>query len=371
MLSRMPLSRVSLSLIVLIFAGACSRGTKSAGSAPSPTASKQPVEVTEVVRRDLAETLSVVGSLAANESAEIRPEIAGQVREVFFEEGKSVKAGQVLLKIDDSELRAQYSQTEARFKLAELNLNRNQSLLESRMVSQADFDRVRAEFSASSAELTLLKVRLDKTDIKAPFDGVAGARSISPGDYVTTQSVITVVNDLSRLKIEFQVPERFIYKVRNGTRFAVRSKTLDASARVEGEVYFVSSVIDRSTRSSEVKGLLTQPPAELKPGMFANIELVLDVRQKVLTVPEGAVLHTPSGPQLIFVKTAGADKVAEFAPVELGLRTKGLVEVAGSKATINEGDQVVASGVGALVLFPGAKLEPKPLRREFQVGGGL
>jgi membrane fusion protein (multidrug efflux system) len=356
-------------LAISVFCGACRRAdSKQAG--PGPAQQRQPVEVAPLARQDLQETLSVVGSIAANESASIRPEIAGSVRAVLFEEGQAVKAGQVLVKIDDAELQAQYAQTEARFKLAELNLARNQSLAESRMVSQADFDRANAEFAASSAELSLLRVRLDRSEVKAPFDGVAGSRSISPGDYVTTQSVITVVHDMSRLKIEFQVPERFLAKVRNGTRFAVSSKGIAAGRAVEGEVYFVSSVIERGTRSSEVKGLLAEPPPELKPGMFANIELVLDVRQGGFAVPEGAILNTPSGPQLIFVKDDGGEPVADFVPVQLGLRARGVVEVMPVKEAFTEGRRVVAAGVGALVLFPGAKLEPRPLRREFQPGGG-
>ena len=355
-------------LVSLLLLAGCSRQSP-AKAGPGPGQSSQPVETAPLTRQDLTETLSVVGSLAANESAEIRPEIAGQVRAVLFEEGVPVKAGQVLVKIDDSELKAQYAQTEARYKLAELNLARNQSLAETRMVSQADFDRASTEYAATAAELSLLKVRLDKTEVKAPFDGIAGGRSISPGDYVTTQSVITLVHDLSRLKIEFQVPERFLAKVRNGTRFALRSKTLELGSDVQGEVYFVSSVIERATRSSEVKGLLAEPPPQLKPGMFANIDLILDVRRQVFAAPEGAILNTPSGPQLIFVKQAGSEHVAEFVPVELGLRARGVVEVRPTRGELVEGQRIVAAGVGSLVLFPGAKLEPRPLRREFQLGG--
>jgi membrane fusion protein (multidrug efflux system) len=342
----------------------------NAGSAALDTQlQKQPVEVTPLVRRDLIEILPVIGSLAANESAEIRPEIAGQVKEVFFDEGQRVTKNQLLVKIDDSELRAQYSATEARFKLAELNLKRNESLAESKMVSQADFDRARAEYAAATAELSLLRVRLEKTQVKAPFDGLAGSRSVSPGDYVSAQSVITVVNDLSRLKIAFQVPERYLSKLKHGTKFSVTAKTLAAAREIEGEVYFVGSVIDRSTRSSEVKGLLTNPPEQLKPGMFANVDLVLEIRRQVLTAPEGAILNTPSGPQLILVKGAGQESVAEFVPITLGLRSRGVVEVQSVKGELSDEQPVVAAGVGALVLFPGAKLEPRPLRAEFRVGG--
>jgi membrane fusion protein, multidrug efflux system len=352
--------------LVLCLAAAVSGCSRKTESAAAPQAQKQPVEVTSVVRRDLAETLTVVGSIAANESAALRAEIAGQVREVFFDEGQRVTKGQVLLKIDDAELRAQFAQAESRFKLAELSLARNQGLLETKTVSQADFDRANAEFSTATAELSLLRVRLAKTEIKAPFDGIVGGRSISPGDYVTPASVIAQIDDLSRLKIDFQIPERFIGKVKQGTSFALRSRTLDASARVQGEVYFVSSVIDRNTRASEVKGFLLEPPAGLKPGMFANVEIVLDVRKDALTVPEGSILASVRGAQLIAVKDAGADKIAEFIPVELGLRARGYVEIVSSKTPIDEQQSIVAAGVGSLILFPGAKLDPKPLKAEIK-----
>jgi membrane fusion protein (multidrug efflux system) len=208
-----------------------------------------------------------------------------------------------------------------------------------------------------------------KTEIKAPFDGVVGARTISPGDYITAATSVTTLDDLSRLKIDFQVPERFSSRVKAGTTFTVHAQTPVGEATTAGEVYFIASVIDRSTRSSQVKGYVTGVPAGFQPGMFAGIELVLDVRQGVLAVPEGAILTTPGGPQVIAVREKGADKVAEFVPVQLGLREKGLVEVAPVKeGTLAEDQFVVASGVGALVLYPGIKLEPRPLRAEFRIG---
>lgn len=325
----------------------------------------QAVEVTPIMRRDLEETLTVVGSLAPNESAIIRPEIAGLVRAIYFEEGQRVKQGDILMKIDDAELLAQYSQVEARYKLAELNVARSESLSESRTISQSEYDRSRSEFSAAQAELSLLRLRLAKTEVKAPFDGIVGARSISPGDYVTTNSTLTTINDLSRLKITFLVPERFIQKVNNGTRFQLKSKDISGNEAVTGEVYFVSSVIDRATRSSEIKGMLDNPPPTLKPGMFANIEIVLDVRKGALTVPEGSILASPTGTQIITVKDVDGDKVAEFVNVQLGLRARGFVEITPTQGALAEQQQVVASGVGGLALYPGIRLAPRPLRDEF------
>ncbi len=351
---------------LVVTAGACSRST-TAGRGEAPAQAAQPVEVVAVVRRDLVETLSLVGSLAPNESAQIRAEIAGQVRAIRFDEGQRVEQGQVLLKIDDAELQAQLAQTEARFKLAELNLARAENLWQTRSSTAAEYDRAQSEFATARAELALLRVRLEKTEIKAPFAGVAGARAISPGDYVDLSRPITTIADLSRLKVEFQVPERFLGKLRVGTPFTVKSKDRVTDVAVQGEVYFVDAVIDRDTRSTVVKGYLAKPPPALQAGMFANIELVLDVRKGVLTVPEGAVHVSPEGTRLILVRDRNGAKVAEFLPVELGLRTRGLVEVKPRQGELAEGQMVVASGVGGLVIYPGARLDPRPLRAEFQV----
>lgn len=355
----------------MTFGLALSSCTKSSSTPANPPLAtlKQPVEVIAVSRRDLVEALSLVGSLAPNETAQLRAEISGQIRAVRFNEGERVTSGQVLLQIDDAELRAQLAQAEAGFRLAELNLKRSQDLTEARSMSQAEADRVRSEYSSAEAALQLLRVRLAKMEIKAPFDGIAGARTVSPGDYVTAATAVTTIDDLSRLKVDFQVPERFVERVKPGSSFSLRAQTPAGDVRTAGEVYFVSSVIDRATRSSQVKGYLSGAASGLKPGMFANIDIVLQVRRGVLTVPEGAILTTPAGPQLIVVREKEADKVAAYVPVQLGLRERGLVEISPVKdGDLTEGQIVVASGVGALVIYPGAKLEPRPLRAEFRIG---
>jgi membrane fusion protein, multidrug efflux system len=354
----------------VIFLTSCSKNRTAAASGGAARGGQiQPVEVVAVAKRDLVESLSVVGSLAPNETAQIRAEISGAVRAVLFEECQQVRKGMVLLRVDDSELRAQLAQAEARFRLTELNLKRSEDLTQAKSMSQAEADRVRSEFASAQAELDLLRVRLAKTEIKAPFDGVVGARSISPGDYVTAATVITTLDDLSRLKVEFAVPERFSERVKPGSPFSLRAQTPSGVVRTQGEVYFTSSVIDRATRSSQVKGYLASELAGLRPGMFANIDIVLQVRRGALTVPEGSILTTPSGSQVIAVREKGADKVAEFVNVELGLRERGLVEVKPVKeGALAEANTVVASGVGGLIIFPGARLDPRPLRAEFRIG---
>ena len=359
-------------LIVTAFAlsaAACARkGAADGRTADGPP--RQAVEVVPVARRDLVETLNVVGSLAPNESAQLRAEIAGQIRAIRFHEGERVAEGQVLVKIDDAELQAQLAQADARFKLAELNLQRAENLRRSQTNTEADYDRALSEYAGGKAELALLRVRLEKTEIKAPFAGVVGARMISPGDYVDNTKVIATIADLSRLKVDFRVPERYLGKLHAGTAFTVKSKALVTEEPAPGEIYFVDAVIDRDTRSSELKGYLNNPPPALQAGMFANIEVVLEVHRGVLTVPEGAVLVSPEGARLILVQESKGEKVAAFLPVRLGLRARGLVEVQPVQGGLAEGQSVVASGVGGLVIYPGARLEPRPLRAEFRTESG-
>ena len=333
--------------------------------------SPQPVEVTPVLRQDLAETLNLVGSVAANESAVIRPEMIGLVRSIHFDEGQRVKKGDLLVKIDDAEVRAQFGQTEARYRLAELNLQRSEKLGESQSNSVAEIDLSRSEFASAKSDLDLMRVRLERTEIRAPFDGIVGGRKISPGDYVSSVTQITTIDDLSRLKIDFQVPERFAAKVRQGTIFKVKSQALPIGTQLSGEVYFVASIVDRATRSSEVKGFVGTSASGLKPGMFANVELVLEVHKGILTVPEGAILTTTSGTQIIATKDDSGSTVAEFILVKTGLRANGYVEIVPIKGELTEARQVVASGVGALILFPGARIEVRPFISSFRTAVAL
>ncbi|MDF9827081.1 membrane fusion protein (multidrug efflux system) [Ereboglobus sp. PH5-10] len=373
----------SVAVAVMFTLAGCGGKTKQEGATKSGAKGGgqtrvQPVEVAKIQRRDLVETLNLVGSLAANETAQIRAEIAGQIREVLFDEGQFVKQGQLLVRVDDAELRAQLAQSEAKRALASQNLKRIQSLVAQQLISEADADQARSDFDAATAEAEYLRVRVSKMEIKAPFDGIAGARTVSPGDYVTasvTATAITTIDDLSRLKIEFQVPERYSLRVKPGTKFRVRARTTEGEAQADGEVYFASAIIDRTTRSTQVKGYLDQIIEGLRPGMFVNIELELSTHKNVLVVPEGAILVTAStGPQIVVVRERGGEYFADFVPVEIGLRTRGLVEIniikeGNNKAPVDESSRVVASGVGALILYQDGRLDPRPLRKEFTLGG--
>lgn len=343
----------------------CGKKAADGSRRAAAAAQVQYVEVVPVEQRDLIESLNLVGSIAANESAQIRAEVAGVVREILFQEGELVTRGQVLLKIDDSELRAQTEEAEAAFRLAQINVERADRLIQIKNITQADNDRAHAEFKTAQAKLALQRSRLEKSAVKAPFDGTVGARAISPGDYVNNQTTIATVDDLSRLKIEFDVPEAYLAKVHPGTSFRIQSRGLASASPIVGEVYFIGATISRETRSSGAKGFLTQPPTSLKPGMFADVELVLDVRKHALTVPESALTISGGKAQIAAVRTQDGTQTIDFIPVTIGLRSRGYAEISPLKPGALVAQQpVVASGVGAISLFQGAKVETRPLRKE-------
>ncbi len=333
----------------------------AAGSDPAAAAAAdrpQPVEVMPVDRMTLRETVGLVGSIAANESAEIRPEISGILTEIGFEEGAQVLRGDVLAKLDTRELEAQLAEARARFTLAQRNLERTRQLAATNAVSKLELDAAEAEYGQLQASIDLLEVRLDKSTIVAPFDGVTGARTLSVGDYVSPQSIITTVSDLSRLKVDISVPERYLPNLAVGTTFALRTATLGEGEEITGEVYFVSPQIDETTRSTQVKGYVSDPPDVVRPGMFANISLILRTVEDALVVPETAILSTERGTVVIVPAETDDETLAEFVPVQTGLRVPGWVQVTPVGPPLDEGDPIVSSGVGGLILFPGAKLQP-------------
>lgn len=318
----------------------------------------QPVEVTEIARRDLLDILTLVGTLRARESAQIHPELSGIVKSIHFQEGQQVEAGMVLVKIDDSRLRAELDSAHAAFRLAEQTLSRVQSLRRSNNLAEAEYDQALAEFDRAAAQLALTRTLLGKAEIRAPFDGVVGARTISPGDYVTPATSLVSVDDLSRMRVTFEVPQRYLQSVQVGSSFQIRASGVSNCAPIAGQTYFVSTTVDARTRSGRVDGLLTDPPDSLRPGMFVNVDLVLGVREQALVVPEGAIFMSAGGPQIVVASPAGEGYEAQFRNVQLGLRRDGMVELRSAEA--QAGEPVVAAGVGALALYPGTPLDPRP-----------
>lgn len=295
-----------------------------------------PVETAKVAAETLINSVEAVGTLRANESVTIRPEIAGRITEINFSEGGRIKQDQLLIALDDSIYAAELKQAEAKLALGRSNFNRAATLKKQGYGSDQEQDQTASELQVNQAELSLAKARLEKTRIMAPFDGVVGLRKVSLGDYLTTGQDIVTLFDLSQLKVDFRLPEATLAEVAEGQRIEVQ---LDAFAGQTfiGQVYVVDPQIDLNGRSLLVSARIPNQSGKLLAGQFARVTLILSSKENALFVPETALV--PQGLQQFVYQVV--DGKAVWTEVKVGKRVGARVEILDGLAA---GDEVVTAG---------------------------
>ena len=318
--------------------------------------------VAEAKLQAISETLSLVGTLAANEMVEIKSETDGLVQEIGFEEGQKVKAGHLLLRLDEVKFAAAVNEAEANFKFSRATYDRSHQLYEQKLISQQEHDQVAAQFQANQASLDLKKRELKDARIVAPFAGVVSSRQVSPGQVISKNTTLTWLVDLDPVKVELNIPERFVSRLRVGQKLEITVATFPGRA-FSGEVFFVAPFIEPATRTALVKARVANPQHELKPGMFANLDLTLRLKEQAVVIPETAIMAT--GDRTLIYALDDQD-IARLRPVKIGLRQIGSVEITeGLKA----GERVVIEGVQKI--RPGGKVKPSaPARMGESSGGG-
>ena len=318
-------------------------------SAPAPASSAETalrVRAHRVMAGELTERLSTTGTVRANEEVEIVSEISGKISSIHFDEGSRVAAGQLLLKIDDSELLAERQRALYRVELAKLDEARQDRLLEQGVISRESYDAALGELNVLRAELQLIEAQLLKTEIRAPFDGVIGLRWVSPGSYLSSQTRIASLSDLDPVKLDFSVPEKYSGLMKAGDRveFAVEG----ADGTFYGTIYAIEPSVDALTRSLRVRARSPNRNGVLVPGAFANVDLVLRSVADALTVPSIAVIPELGGKKVYVVE----DGSAQPRPVETGIRSDTEVQITSG---LQEGDLVITTGL--LQLQPGIEVE--------------
>jgi len=299
-----------------------------------------PTQVVAVEARvqSVSETLSLVGTVAADEMVEIKAETEGVVQTINFEEGQPVEAGRLLLGLDETKLAAAVSEAEASFKLSRANFSRSEQLLKDRLISQQEFDQAAATFAVNQAGLELKRRELKDTRIYAPFAGVTGARSVSPGQVISKNSTLTWLVALNPVKVEVNVPERFLSQLKAGQTLEIGVATFPGR-KFKGQVYFIAPFVDPATRTALVKARIANPDFELKPGMFANLDLTLQIRDHAIVIPEPALML--SGDRtMVFV--VDKNLVAQLRDVNIGVRLAGQVEILKG---LGDGDRVIVEGL--------------------------
>ncbi len=348
-MNQLKTGTILLALAGLIFTGC---GKKKTDSAPP----RMPVQVVaaEAKQQPVSEIISLVGNLLANESVEIKSEIAGTIAEINFQEGQRVEKGHLLIRIDESKLAASAAESEATFKLSELNFERSQQLLKETLISQQEFDQASSQFQINKANLDLKRQQLKDARILAPFSGIVGGRTISPGQVIASSMTLTWLTDIDPVKVEINVPERFIGQLKIGQKIQINVAAYPGR-KFDGEVYFIAEQVDPATRTAFVKAKIPNPDLVLKPGMFANLGLTLNVRENAIVIPETGLSRVlDNNRAMVFV--VDEKNTAQMRPVKLGVRLSGHVEILeGLKAgetVIVEGLQKIGPGAAVKVATP-------------------
>ena len=301
------------------------------------------VEVVTPERALVRDELITFGSLRSDESTLIRPEVEGRLATLHFREGQAVKAGALLVSLDDSIARAELAQAQANLDLAEKSFERAQMLFKRGASNAQALDEASSQQQAARASLALAQARLDKTQIRAPYDGTLGLRLVSVGEYLNAGDSIVNLEVLDPLKVDFRVPQKAVSQVHVGQPIEV---TLDAypGERFKGSIIALNPRLDEVGRSQAIRAQIGNADHRLKPGQFVKVSVILAERPKALLVPEEAVM--PMG-QLLFLNLLVDGKV-ERRQVRIGQRLRGRAEVVegldGSETLISAGWQKVSPG---------------------------
>ncbi len=303
------------------------------------------VEVGKVQRLRIEDDAQAIGTLRSRQGVMLRPEVSGRIARLGFADGQRVRRGQLLVQLDDTLQAAQMRQAEAQAGIARTNLERNRELVAQNFVSQSVVDQSAAALEVALAQVALNKAQLERMKILAPFDGVAGLRSVNVGDYVKDGADLVNVEDTTQVWVDFRLPERYLAQLKPGQPVEV---VLDAmpGRTFRGQVDALDSQLDVNGRSLLVRARLANPDGVLRTGMFARTRTLFAIRDNALVVPEEALVPQGGKQFLIKVVDGPQGKVSQRLEARLGVRVPGKVEIL---AGVAEGDVVVTAGQARLL----------------------
>ena len=314
-------------------------GQKKGGGPSSRKNMIADVSVYIVKLQSISDKTVLTGNIMANEQVVLKSEASGRIVQLSIKEGSSVKKGQLLLKINDSDLQAQLLKAKAAYNLAKDKESRQKVLLEKEVISTEDYQTAVKELESCSSDMEVIIAQIKKTEIYAPFSGTIGLRSVSEGAYVSIGTDIANLISLSPLKIDFSIPERYFGYVKPETKLTF---TVQASQKTyNAHVYAVEPKIDETTRTAQVRAICDDPDGFVAPGAFAKVELILNTNSHAIVVPSQALVPDIAGQKVFCVRGGKAVSL----PVSTGLRTEQMVEIIQGLAA---GDSVVTSGVQML-----------------------
>lgn len=331
--------------------GAAKGGPQQGGGSQAVT-----VEAIKVVTAPMPQTITAVGSLRSDESVTLRPETAGRINAITFQEGQRVAKGAPLVKLDPAIPEAEYAQAKANLTLAKAKFDRAVDLANRNYISGQAKDEAENTYRVAQATLQLAEAKLAKTELRAPFAGIIGLRSVSVGDYVKEGADLVNLESIDPLKVDFRVPETYLRQVQPGQSLTI---TLDAmpGSKFDGKVIALNPLVDAAGRSIVIRAQVRNQDTVLRPGMFARVRLITKEQADAMVVPEQALV--PQGTEQYVFKIV--DSKVSRVKVETGQRRDGKVEVISGLAP---GDLIVTAGQlklrdGVTVSVPGGKQDDK------------
>lgn len=304
------------------------------------------VTTQKIMAREINDSVEALGTTTANEAVQISATVTAKIDKVHFEDGQHVNKGMILVELDADQQRADVEEQRVNVAEAQRQYDHLQKLIERKAVSQTDVDKQKSLFNAAKAKLEASQAKLQDYTIRAPFSGVLGVRKVSVGTLVSPGTVITTLDDLSRLKVDFSVPEIFLPYLKEGLPIQATSQTYPDKV-FEGSIHFIDSRIDPATRAITLRAYLpnNEKPADdsntaatrLRPGMLIKVRIEQPIR-KALMVPERAIAPL-RGDQFVYM--VDENSIAHKRTVQLGQRINGEVEIVSG---ITEGEAIVVDG---------------------------
>lgn len=335
-----PLFTLLISVGVLSLLSSCS-AKKAENQGQNQSSGPRAIQVDAYIPQyeSLEQVVNATGSLLPNESVLIRPERSGKITGIHFTEGSFVKKGALLFTLDTEELTAQKEKLAVQREYFESELKRAGELQQIQAITEEEYDRIQNQLNQVKADLALNQVYLSKTRITAPFSGTMGLRQVSNGAYVSPADVLVAIDQSHPVKLEFEVPERYLQDVKPEQTLSFTISGLDRS--FEATVYAISNQISSETRSFTVRGRSENPDGILKPGAFARIELITRVNDEAILIPTDAIIPVLNGQQVFLLR----EGKALARPVETGVRKGERIEVVEG---IEAGDTLLVSGLLSL-----------------------
>ncbi len=332
---------------------------------------QQPPEaVTTVIAKQEAwdTTLNAIGSVAAVNGVIVSADLPGVVEEIAFESGRRVRKGDVLVRLDTKQERAQLAAAEAQMELARVELRRTEGLLPQGIVAQDTHDQTAAQFKEAAAKVGEIRATIERKTIRAPFDGNLGIRQINLGQYLAGGAPVVSLQSLQPAYVNFSVPQQEVGRVKPGATVRVSS---DGGAD-SGVIAAVDSIIDEATRNARVQAIFQNRAGMLRPGMFVEAQLATGSATQIIAVPASAISYAPFGDSVFIVEDVKGKDGTSYR----GVRQQ-FVKLGGTRGDqvavltgIKPGEEVVTSGVfklrsGAAVqvnnaIQPSNSAKPKP-----------